>query len=717
MKNATLLLCAVLLLGCASGLWADDSSACGGRRANTSIFLAFMTAANEVPTITDGSVGNIIVWVHLVCDDSGKNIVSGTVDFDLVTRFSGAVTANNMHIHKGPAGQSGGVVIPTDLSANNIAIDGTGKASIFKQVQFPDATINPATTVAVIQDMLQNPSQYYANIHTTDHPAGAMRGQLVKADATVVMGLMKPQNEVPAVPPSNASGIATVTLLRAQDANGAVVQGAAIFNLIYSGLDAVSGTTFTGFHIHGAAVPGVTAGVVLNTGIAAGANSVLADPSGSGTLNRRVDVSPPDAQFTAEANTLNDLFNNPSSHYINLHTTVNPGGTMRDQVRSTVQTTAQVVLDPANETPPVTGLAASGITEVPIFVVRNADGTIAAGTVVFDVNFRGFPAPTTFVGLHLHQGAAGTPGGVVISSGLDANANRLDVGSNGNIFRIVTVADTKGIAALTQLMQTPNGFYENLHTTVFPNGAMRGQLAPALGAPTITKVNANNAPAITAAAPGSAMSIFGTNLVAFGDPSLSDVIGLTNVPTSIDGVTATIGGVKAPIYGVIPSQMNIQVPFEVPAGPQQLIVTTPTGATTATTVTVNPAAPAILTGGSDLSIAVVTKPDFSLVTASNPAKAGDVLTVWSIGLGQTTPPMTTGALLVLPSSGFNNAPTVTATMGGQPATVVGAVGSPGFVGLYQVAVTVPSGVSGNVQLVLKQGTATSNTVNIQVASQ
>ncbi|MBZ5726258.1 MAG: CHRD domain-containing protein [Acidobacteriia bacterium] len=721
MKNLTLVLCAVLLLVCASGLWADDSAACGGQRANTIPFLAFMQATNEVPTIVDTSVGNIIVWVHVVCDSGGKNILSGTVDFDLVTRFSGAVTANNMHIHHGPAGVSAAVVIPTDIganAANNIAIDATGKASIFKQVNFPDNTINPATTVDVIQDMLQNPSQYYANIHTTDHPGGAMRGQLVKADMTVLMGLMKPANEIPAVPPSNASGIASVTALRARDSSGNVVQGAAIFNLIYSNLDAVSGTTFTGFHIHGVGAPGVTAGVVLNTGIAAGANAVQADPSGSGTLNRRVDVSPPDAQFAAEVNTLNDLFNNPSSHYINLHTTVNPGGTMRDQVRRTEKSVAQVILDPANETPPVTGLSATATTQVPIFVVRNADGTIAAGTVVFDVNFRGFPANTTFNNMHIHQGAAGVNGSPVIFSGLDNNANKVVTASgNGNIQRIVTVADTAGIAALAQLMQTPNGFYENLHTAVNPNGAMRAQLAPALATPTITKANANNAPTITAGAPGSAMSIFGTNLVAFGDPDLSDVIGLTAVPTSIDGVTATIGGVKAPIYGVIPGQMNVQVPFEVPAGNQQLVITTPAGPTTAFSITVNTTAPAILTGGNDLSIAVVTKPDFSLVSATNPAKAGDVLTVWSIGLGQTTPPMTTGALLVLPSSGFNNTAGVTATLGGQTANVIGSVGSPGFVGLYQVAVQVPSGVSGNAQLVLKQGTATSNTVNIQVASQ
>ena len=73
--------------------------------------------------------------------------------------------------------------------------------------------------------------------------------------------------------------------------------------------------------------------------------------------------------------------------------------------------------------------------------------------------------------------------------------------------------------------------------------------------------------------------------------------------------------------------------------------------------------------------------------------------------GQAMPPTRAA-----PARRVCTADETTATIGGKDATVVGAAASPGFVGLYQVAITVPSGVSGNSAIVLKQGTTTSNSV-------
>jgi uncharacterized protein (TIGR03437 family) len=708
MKKTMFLSCAGLLLACASGAMADT--------AQTIPFLTQLLPANETPPISDTSTGSVIVWVHVI-RDSGGNITSGSVDFDVSTKFSSAVTVTGLHIHNAPAGTAGQIVVPTDVNSttNSIAVDATGKVRIQKQVQVPA----PAT-VATIVDMLANPQNYYVNIHTTDHAGGAMRGQIVPAEMKIVMGLMSPQNEVPPTT-SNGSAIATVTVLRSKDAGGNVVFAEAIFNALYTGLDATSsGTMFTGFHIHKQVV-GVNGPVILNTGIGGGANAVAIDPSGSGTLNYLVAVAASDgAAFSAEVDAINGLFDNPGGFYINAHTDKFGGGVVRDQLRNTDSGTFQVSMLPSNETPPIAGLAATGTAAVSIYTLRNADGTAAAGTAIFDVNFRGFPAPTTFTGLHIHDGPAGVAGGVTINTGLGgANTIVSDTG-NGNAYKFVTVATTAGIATLNSIVKDASQQYVNLHTTVNPGGAIRSQLALPLAVPAVLGVAANASP-ITHAAPGSILSIYGTNLSQFTS-GLQAFRGLTALPTSMNGVSVTIAGFKAPFYFVSPLQLNVQVPFEVPptgavGSPvsQPLVVTTAGGVSVTLNIVVDPLAPSlfIVDAASNLG-AVVKNSDFSLTTTANPAKVGDPVVIYSTGLGQVTPAAFTGVLLAPPSTGFNNTAAVTVTIGSQPATVIYSIGSPGFVGLYQTAVTVPSGVTGTVPVVMKAGTATSNSVNMVV---
>jgi uncharacterized protein (TIGR03437 family) len=694
--------CAGLLLLSALGLMAQS--------VDTIPFLALMQPGNEVPAITDTSSGNAIIWVHVVKDATGT-ITSGSVDFDVSTKFSGAVTATAMHIHNGAAGVSAGVVIPTDLStANSPTIDATGKTRIQKQVQFPAAA---PLTVSLIADLLANPQGYYVNIHTTDHPGGAMRGQLLRADMKVLMAMMNPKNEVPPTG-VNASGVASVLLLRGRDATGAVGAATAIFNMDYTGFDASAGTSFTGFHIH-SQTAGNNGSVVINSGIS-GAAPVAVDPSGSGNLNYLIPMSPLDASWATagingELNTVNSLFDTPANQYINAHTDKFGGGVMRDQMRNTEQSVFQVTLLPSNEVPPVTGLTATGPSRVPVYLLRNADGSVAAGATLFDVNVRGFPAPTTFTGLHIHDAGPGTNSGVVFPSGLDGAANKVvsDTG-NGNIFRLVNVSTSAAIAKLNALVQNPNGFYLNVHTTVNGGGAAREQLMPALAKPTVGGVTAVSS-TLTTVAPGGIMSIFGTNLSPLTS-DLSGFAGITALTTALDGVTVTIGGVKAPFYFTSPAQINVQVPFEVAAGPQSVVVTTAGGASTAFTVTVASVAPSIFIVDTNGTGAVVKNSDFSLITAANTAKAGDAIVIYSTGLGQTTPAAQTGVLLLPPSTGFNNTGTVTVTINGQNAPVIYSIASPFFAGLYQTAVTIPSGVTGSVPVILSSGTAKSNTVNI-----
>ena len=74
-----------------------------------------------------------------------------------------AITA--AHIHEAPAGVAGGVVVP-----------------LFPPL--PDADGNSSGCVdadrELILDIIQNPEEYYVNVHNADFPAGALRGQLSK---------------------------------------------------------------------------------------------------------------------------------------------------------------------------------------------------------------------------------------------------------------------------------------------------------------------------------------------------------------------------------------------------------------------------------------------------------------------------------------------------------------------------------------------------------
>jgi uncharacterized protein (TIGR03437 family) len=674
--------------------------------AETIPLIAYMQPSNEVPPVNINATANAIVLVHVVRDNSGK-ITSGSVDFDVNPRFPGATTFTGLHIHEGPAGVSAAIVIPTDVSsASPATVDATGKGAIFRQVPF-GGTGQPG--VDVIQRLLANPNNFYINLHTTDNPGGVVRAQMVKADMAVRIALLSPANETPPITNSNASGVASFIILRGIDPAGKFTTGAVIFDANYTGFP--SDAMFTGFHIHNGPA-GVAGPVVINTGIGGGANAVPAGPTGSGTLHYEVFVTPEDSAFSTEVGTVNALFENPNSTYANIHTVPNPGGEIRSQVRTTDKTDFQVTMLSSNETPPITGVSGDGVAKVSVYTARNADGSVAGGAVIFDVNYRGFAPATTFTGLHIHDGPAGVAGPVTINTGLSGtNTVKTDAGS-GNVYRLVTVAGGPGLNTLSNITQNPESAYINIHTVTSPGGIVRSQLATASTAlPVVNAVTSNPDTSLRTLAPGEIFTIYGLNLGKF-QSDLSGFYQLNSLPAGLNGVTVTVGGIAAPLYFVSPNQINAQVPVNVAPGTQAVVVKSTSGSSAATNVTIAATAPAIYFDAGSGTAAVLKNNDFSVVTPDNPAKAGDVLLIYMTGLGQTTPAIQTGNLGT--GTAFNNTGPVTVTIGGQNAPFVYSIASPGFAGLYQVAVTVPTGVSGSVPVVVKAGTGTSNTVNITV---
>ncbi|HUA58332.1 MAG TPA: hypothetical protein VML19_06235 [Verrucomicrobiae bacterium] len=113
------------------------------------------------------------------------------------------------------------------------------------------------------------------------------------------------------------------------------------------------------------------------------------------------------------------------------------------------------------------------------------------------------------------------------------------------------------------------------------------------------------------------------------------------------------------------------------------------------------------------SIAALTGTSFNVVDLAHPAKAGDVIIVWAIGVGPTNPAMADGT----PSPASPLAQVVSPPLvqiGGVSISPCYAVMTPGYVGLYQIAAPVPQNASGNISVKLVFPEISSNTVGLAV---
>src|SRR5574341_1101186 len=146
-KNTVLyIVLAVLAMLALASIAADDS----GRK-----LTATLTGAAEVPGpgAPDGSGTATITLNH------GQGRVCWEIHVSDV-----ALPAVAAHIHPGAAGVANSPII--FLSAPDASGHSSGCASDVSR--------------ELIKAIMQNPEEYYVNVHTTDFPGGALRGQLSK---------------------------------------------------------------------------------------------------------------------------------------------------------------------------------------------------------------------------------------------------------------------------------------------------------------------------------------------------------------------------------------------------------------------------------------------------------------------------------------------------------------------------------------------------------
>jgi hypothetical protein len=244
---------------------------------------AVLTAAGEVPPTTSPGFGNATV----VFDSTRQNIMVTVT----VANLGSPITAS--HIHRGAARTNGPVLIAfTPLASfNNGTLTGT----------FP---IDPAVVTAA--EILQNPGNFYVNVHTQEFPNGAIRGQLSAATGTVFKFAadMRGSNETPPNS-STATGSALVTV---DTSNNTLT-----FDIATTG---IGNPTLA--HIH----PGA-AGVAGNPLITfATSSAAFTNGRTSGTVSIA----------TLDATQLNNLLTNPSAFYVNVHSSAFGGGEIRGQL-------------------------------------------------------------------------------------------------------------------------------------------------------------------------------------------------------------------------------------------------------------------------------------------------------------------------------------------------------------------------------------------------
>ena len=198
------------------------------------------------------------------------------------------------------------------------------------------------------------------------------------------------------------------------------------------------------------------------------------------------------------------------------------------------------------------------------------------------------------------------------------------------------------------------------------------------------------------AAPGALVNVLGANLGPAARAS-SDPL-----PRSLANTYVAVEGVRAPLTATSEGRIEIQIPGDLPAGSANIVVSVSGEMSNTFVAGVQAALPAIL--------AIVHQSDGSVVGNADPAVAGETLVVYMTGLGAVNASLSFG------EEAPANPPAATAispqvTLGSMPVNVVYSELSPGFVGLYQVAVampaTLPQGSSAN--LIVSAGSPSAST--------
>jgi uncharacterized protein (TIGR03437 family) len=213
----------------------------------------------------------------------------------------------------------------------------------------------------------------------------------------------------------------------------------------------------------------------------------------------------------------------------------------------------------------------------------------------------------------------------------------LALGPNATVF--VVSGPAPGFVA-TQQGPFPQG--------VAPAGIMMVQLSPQSAVqnlPLTCVVNAANY-ALWPVAPGEIVALMGSGLGP-AQGVQTQATPANPFPVQVSGVKVTFDGTPAPLLWVQNSQINAIVPWSLTPGTNTQVCVSSAGANTnCLTWPVAQTAPGVFTV--DGVYAAAVNQDGSLNSATNPAAAGSIVSVFATGLGPISPPQADGSLVGMP---------------------------------------------------------------------
>ncbi|BCX05447.1 MAG: hypothetical protein KatS3mg053_3385 [Candidatus Roseilinea sp.] len=307
---------------------------------NEVLLRAMLSGANEVPPVAT-----------LASGQATFDLMRSTGQLPFAVTVTGIPSATMAHIHKGPAGVNGPVVV--DLLA-------AGSGQLSPATPLIGTAIVTATTAV---DLLT--ANAYVNIHTVAHPTGEIRGQVEPPRRFLTYRAeLSGANELPTPIATAATGLASLVLDSLTNA------------LTYKIVTDSMTSTVTGMHIHTGTIT-ETGGIAFNL-----------DLSGTGVVTLTNDQV---YRLTT------------GGYYINVHTTDHPGGEIRGQIYPVAVSDRYFgAMTGARESPPVTTTASGSA-----FFVLDVNRTELSYKILINT------AAPVVTAVHIRRGAPGQNGPIL----------------------------------------------------------------------------------------------------------------------------------------------------------------------------------------------------------------------------------------------------------------------------------------------------------------